>query len=134
MRKIHDAKDTDGKVDVWGTGSAKREFLYVDDLADACLFLMDNYSDKEHINVGTGIEVSIRGLAETLASVINPEVSLQWDPSKPDGAPRKLLDVSRLSAMGWKHSTTLRDGIQQTYDWLLDHYDEARGINAPAQA
>ncbi|HSI25977.1 MAG TPA: GDP-L-fucose synthase [Aeromicrobium sp.] len=134
MRKIHDAHDTNGVVDVWGTGSAKREFLYVDDLAEACLFLMDHYSDEEHINVGTGIEVSIRELAETLASVINPDVTLQWDPSKPDGAPRKLLDVSRLSALGWKHSTTLRDGIQQTYDWLLANHDEARGISAPAQA
>ena len=134
MRKIHEAKDADGVVDVWGTGSAKREFLYVDDLADACLFLMDHYSDEEHINVGTGVEVSIRELAETLATVIAPDVTLQWDPSKPDGAPRKLLDVSRLTALGWKHSTTLRDGIERTYDWLLAHHDEARGISAPAQA
>ena len=134
MRKIHDGKQ-EGRpdVEVWGTGSAKREFLYVDDLADACLFLMDHYSGEDHVNVGTGIEVSIRELAETLLDVINPQATLRWDPSKPDGAPRKLLDVSRLSAMGWKHSTSLRDGITQTYDWLLDNYDLARGINTPAK-
>jgi GDP-L-fucose synthase len=133
MRKVHEAK-LDGRdtVEVWGTGSAMREFLYVDDLADACLFLMDRYDGEQHVNIGTGIEVSIRELAETLIEVIHPSARIEWDPSRPDGAPRKLLDVGKLTAIGWTARTDLRQGLQRTYEWLVDNYDHARGISAPA--
>ena len=106
-----------------------REFLYVDDMADACLFLMENYDADQHINVGTGIEVSIRELAEVLIDVINPTARLRWDSSKPDGAPRKLLDVSKLTALGWTAPTSLRAGIEKTYEWLQANFEQARGIS-----
>jgi GDP-L-fucose synthase len=129
MRKVHEAKlEGRTEVEVWGTGAAMREFLYVDDLADACLFLMEHYDDDGHINVGTGVEVSIRELAETLIDVIHPTATIRWDSAKPDGAPRKLLDVSKLTAAGWTHSTDLRTGIDRTYAWLDANFDHARGI------
>ena len=129
MRKVIESQRSGRHVvEVWGTGSAQREFLYVDDMADACLFLMQNYDDESHINVGTGIEVSIRELAETLVGVIDPSARLVWDPTRPDGAPRKLLDVSRLTDLGWTAPTTLRQGIAWTYEWLREHFDDARGI------
>lgn len=129
MRKVHEAK-LEGRdvVEVWGTGSAMREFLYVDDLADACLFLMDHYDGEQHVNIGTGVEVSIRELAETLIEVIHPSARIEWDSSRPDGAPRKLLDVSKLTALGWTARTDLREGVRRTYEWLADNYDHARGI------
>jgi GDP-L-fucose synthase len=101
IRKFHDAKE-EGRLDVtmWGTGSPKREFLHVDDLADACVFLMNNYHEASHINVGTGEDLSIRELAEMVRGVVHPKANIVWDSSKPDGAPRKLLDVSRLHALG----------------------------------
>ena len=134
MRKVHEAREAGrDEVEVWGTGSAMREFLYVDDLADACLFLMEHYSDDGHINIGTGIEVSIRELAETLIEVIHPTARIRWDTSKPDGAPRKLLDVSKLAALGWTAPTPLREGIALTYDWLEHHLADARGM-APSVA
>ena len=129
MRKVIEAKATGSKeFEVWGTGSAMREFLFVDDMAEACLFLMENYDDIGHINIGTGVEVSIHDLAELLVEVIDPSLTLKWDASKPDGAPRKLLDVSRLSALGWTAPTSLREGIEQTYLWLTEHYESARGM------
>ncbi len=113
MRKFHDAKIArEPKVEVWGTGSPMREFLYVDDLADACVFLMDNYSEAQHINVGTGVDLAIAELAETLAEII-------YDRSKPDGMPRKVLDVTKLRELGWSPKHELRDGLQTTYDWFL---------------
>src|SRR5215207_3942147 len=122
MRKVHEGKrDNRPEVEVWGTGAAKREFLFVDDMADACLFLMDNYSGEDHVNLGTGVEVSIRELAESLVEIINPAAQLLWDPSKPDGAPRKLLDVSRLHAMGWTAQTSLAQGVAQTYAWFEEN-------------
>jgi len=133
MRKVHEAKvEGRNEIDVWGSGVAMREFLYVDDLADACLFLMANYDEDEHINIGTGVEVSIRELAETLIEVIHPDARIRWDSSKPDGAPRKLLDVRKLTARGWSSQTSLRVGIERTYAWLVEHYDGARGIVAPS--
>ena len=105
---------------MWGTGAAYREFLHVDDLAAACLFLMENYGDDSHINVGTGVDLSIRELAETIREVVNPGAELVWDTSKPDGTPRKLLDVSRLRALGWSPGIELRDGLTSTYQWFLD--------------
>lgn len=129
IRKFHEAKNADGtEVEIWGSGSAMREFLHVDDLAEACLFLMDHYSDEEHVNVGTGEDLSIADLAATVREVVYPEAELVFDTSKPDGTPRKVLDVSKLHELGWKHSIGLRDGLQASYQWFLDHYDEARGV------
>jgi GDP-L-fucose synthase len=133
MRKVVEAtRDGRRTVEVWGSGSAMREFLYVDDMADACLFLMENYSEEGHINVGTGIEVSIGDLAELLVAIINPSLTLTWDTTKPDGAPRKLLDVSRLTALGWKAQTTLGEGVARTYQWLVENGDHARGMGMDA--
>jgi GDP-L-fucose synthase len=119
MRKFHDAH-VEGReeVTVWGTGSPKREFLHVDDLADACLFLMRHYNEDIHVNVGTGEDLSIRELAETIREVVAPGVRLVFDSAKPDGTPRKLLDVSRLHALGWRHRIGLREGIESTYEWF----------------
>lgn len=133
MRKFHDAKQAAAsgeanEVSVWGTGSAMRELLHVDDLASACLYLMDHYSDHGHINVGTGIDLSIRELAETIRDVVNPEARLAWDSSKPDGTPRKLLDVSRLDELGWKPSIDLRAGLEATYDWFVES-SHLRGVD-----
>lgn len=128
MRKFHEAKLAGRSgVEVWGTGSAMREFLYVDDLADACVFLMKNYDGAEHINVGTGTDVTIKELAETIRDVVYPEGELEFDTSKPDGTPRKLLDVSRLSELGWNAPTNLRAGIEKTYAWYLENIDDLRG-------
>jgi len=120
MRKFHDARiaATTGSpniVSVWGTGSAYREFLHVDDLADACLHLMNNYSDDIHVNVGTGVDLSIRELAERIRDLVYPEADLRFDVTKPDGTPRKLMDVSKLAALGWKARIGLREGIEKTY-------------------
>jgi GDP-L-fucose synthase len=120
--KFHAAKKTGlGSVTVWGSGTPKREFLYSDDLASACLFLLENYNSDSHINVGTGTDLSIADLAQTIAEVVGFDGEVQFDTSKPDGTPRKLLDVSKLSALGWKSSIQLKDGIQKTYDWFLAH-------------
>ena len=126
IRKFHDARveaersGGSNRVEVWGTGSAFREFLHVDDLARACLFLLENYSDDSHINVGTGIDLSIRELAETVQRIVNPEAELVWDTSKPDGTPRKLLDVTRLRELGWEPSIDLEAGLADTYSWFLN--------------
>jgi GDP-L-fucose synthase len=120
--KFHAAKKAGlGSVTVWGSGTPKREFLYSDDLASACLFLLENYNNDSHINVGTGTDLSIADLAQTIAEVVGFDGEIQFDTSKPDGTPRKLLDVSKLSALGWKSSIQLKDGIQKTYDWFLSH-------------
>ena len=119
IRRFHEAKAA-GKesVTIWGSGTPKREFLYVDDCADAMLFLMQNYSDAEIVNVGTGEDLTIRELAELIAGVVGFKGKLEFDASKPDGTPRKLLDVSRIAALGWKAKTPLREGVQRTYQWL----------------
>jgi GDP-L-fucose synthase len=120
MRKFHEAKvDGRDEVEIWGTGSAMREFLHVDDLADACVFLMDHYEGAQHINVGTGEDLSIKALAELVGSVVHADAALRFDTSKPDGTPRKLLDVSRLHDLGWLHRIDLADGLRSTYDWFL---------------
>jgi GDP-L-fucose synthase len=119
IRKFHDAKVAGTpEVVVWGTGSPRREFLHVDDLADACVFLMERYSDRSHINIGTGIDLTIRELAEMVRATVHPAARIAWDDTKPDGAPRKLLDVSRLHALGWTHRVELRQGIEETYRWF----------------
>jgi GDP-L-fucose synthase len=127
IRKFHEAKIAGAReVVIWGTGSPRREFLHVDDLADACLFLMDRYDEAPHVNVGTGEDLSIRELAEMVRSVVHPDATLAFDTSKPDGMPRKLLDVSRLHALGWRHRIGLRDGIASTYQWFLTHQSSLR--------
>ncbi len=126
IRKFHEAKMEGRKeVEIWGTGAPKREFLHVDDLADCCLFLMRHYDEDVHINVGTGVDLSIRELAETVREVVAPSVEIFFDTSKPDGMPRKLLDVTRLNALGWKHRIDLRDGIERTYEWFQENYEAA---------
>jgi GDP-L-fucose synthase len=127
IRKFHDAK-TEGRpeVTIWGTGNPRREFLHADDLADACVFLMDHYDQTGHINVGTGEDLSIRDLATALKDVIYPSATLRFDTTKPDGPPRKLLDVSRLHALGWKHRIGLKEGLASTYEWFLQHHDSLR--------
>ncbi len=120
MRKFHEAKLAGREeVEIWGTGSAMREFLHVDDLADACLFLMDRYSEPGHVNVGTGEDRSIKELAELVGSIVHPEARLVFDTSKPDGTPRKVLDVTKLHDLGWRHTIELADGLAGTYEWFL---------------
>ena len=131
IRKFHDAREEGrDEVTVWGTGAPRREFLHVDDLADACVFLMQNYNEASHINVGTGEDVAIRELAEMVRRIVHPKATIVWDSTKPDGAPRKLLDVSRLHALGWRHRIALGEGIESTYDWFLTHRAELRGVTA----
>lgn len=122
IRKFHEAKASGAKeVVLWGTGSPKREFLHVDDLADAAVFLMNNYSESEIVNIGTGEDLSIKELAETIQTVIGFEGNIIWDMEKPDGTPRKWLDVSKLHELGWEHSISLESGICDTYVWFLEN-------------
>jgi GDP-L-fucose synthase len=120
VRKFHDAKINGSKeVVMWGTGSPLREFLYVDDLADALLFLINNYNGEQHVNVGTGEDLTIGALAEMVKKIVGFEGKIVNDLSKPDGTPRKLLDVSTLHTLGWHHKTTLEEGIKTVYNWYL---------------
>ena len=132
IRKFHDAKlESRDEVVIWGSGNPRREFLHVDDLADACLFLMRELEDDSHINVGTGEDLTIRELAELVGKVVHPDARLAFDTTKPDGTPQKLLDVSRLHELGWKHSIDLREGIESTYRWFLDNMESGlRGVKA----
>jgi GDP-L-fucose synthase len=131
MRKFHDANLAGcADVSVWGSGRPKREFLHVDDLASACVFLMENYDGEPHINVGTGEDLSIRDLAEMIRDVVYPKARIVFDTSRPDGPPRKLLDVTRLRELGWSPRIPLRSGIEATYRWFLDHQADARGLPA----
>jgi GDP-L-fucose synthase len=128
MRKFHEAKASGShEAEVWGTGTPKRELLHVDDLADACVHLMEHYSDSLHVNIGTGEDLSIRQIAELTRDIVHPECELVFDPSKPDGMPRKLLDVTRLHDLGWRHRIDLADGIRSTYEWYT-----AQGAAVPA--
>jgi len=134
IRKFHDAKVAGARdVVIWGTGTPRREFLHVDDLADACVFLMERYDEASHLNVGTGEDLSIRELAEMVRSIVYPQAALTFDTSKPDGMPRKLLDVSRLHALGWRHRIALREGIASTYEWFLANQGSLR-VAAVGQA
>ena len=121
LRKFHEAKEkSDSEVVVWGSGSSLREFMHCDDLADALIFLLKNYSEYEHINVGSGVEVSIRKLTETIAEIVGYKATLTWDKSKPDGTPRKLMDTSKLHSLGWNNCRSFSDGVRQTYDdWIV---------------
>jgi GDP-L-fucose synthase len=132
MRKFHEAKVRGERdVTVWGSGTPRREFLHVDDLADACVFLMNRYSDARHINVGTGEDLTVGALAEMVRDVVYPSARLVFDTSKPDGAPRKLLDVTRLHALGWRHRISLRAGIAATYRWFIDECRPHVGFPRP---
>lgn len=127
MRKAHEAKLTRARsLTVWGTGEVRREFLLVDDLADALVFLAEHYDSPDPINVGVGSDVTIRELAELICKVVGFDGELTNDTSKPDGTPRKLLDVSRINALGWRAKTSLEDGLRQTYDWFLKNQDALR--------
>ncbi|MBK1664884.1 GDP-fucose synthetase [Rhodospirillum rubrum] len=127
LRKIHEAKvEGRGEVVLWGSGAPLREFLYVDDLADALVFLLKAYSADDHINVGSGEEITIKALAETIAGVVGYEGRFVFDTTMPDGTPRKLMDSGRLAAMGWRPATDLRSGIATTYRWFLDNADRLR--------
>lgn len=126
IRKLHEAKARgDASVTMWGTGTPKREFLHVDDLADASVFLMDRYDEPGVVNVGTGEDLSIRELAELVAKVVGFEGELTWDTSKPDGTPRKLLDVSKLSNLGWRARVGLEEGVRTTYAWFRENVARA---------
>jgi len=118
LRRFHEAKQNGvPEVVCWGTGSPMREFVYSDDLADACIFLMENYSDPEPINIGTGVDITIKELTELIKETVGYDGTLTWDTSKPDGTPRKLLDVTHLHELGWHHKVDLREGLQKTYEW-----------------
>ncbi len=127
IRKMHEAKSrNDPTVSIWGTGTPLREFLHVDDLADALMFLMQNYSAEEHVNVGVGEDLSIRELAETIREVVGFKGELVFDSSKPDGTPRKLVDTAKINTLGWKAKTGLADGLASAYRWFLDNQESAR--------
>ena len=129
LRRVHDARETAAEeVVVWGTGRPKREFLHVDDLADAAVFLMRNYSDPEIVNVGTGVDVSIGELAELVKNIVGYRGNLRFDATKPDGTPRKLLDVSRLKQLGWQPKIDLATGLAATYRWFLENQTQLRGV------
>jgi GDP-L-fucose synthase len=120
--KTHRAKQTGAAaVEIWGTGRPRREFLFVDDLADALVFLMKNYSAEPHVNVGTGSDVTIRDFAALIAEIVGFRGGFTYAADKPDGAPRKLLDISRMAALGWTAQTSLHDGLRRSYDWFLEH-------------
>lgn len=129
IRRFDEARRAgESSITVWGTGSPRREFLHVDDLVDACLFLMKTYEKPEFLNVGTGQDLEIRELAHLIRNAVHPNCEIRFDPAYPDGTPRKQLDVSRLHKLGWKHSIELKEGIAQTYAWYLEHRDSARGL------
>ena len=131
IRRFHDAMVAGADVvTCWGTGTPRREFLHVDDLAAACLFLLENYDDPQTINVGTGDDVTIRELAEMVADVVGYTGQIEWDASEPDGTPRKQLDVTRLDQLGWKASIALSDGLRETYTWFLEHQGDPRAASA----
>ncbi|WP_139906284.1 GDP-L-fucose synthase [Clostridium thermarum] len=122
IRKFHEAKvNNEHNVEVWGSGKPLREFLHVDDMADACVYLMKNYNGEEHVNIGTGEEVSIFELAKLVKKVVEFNGEIVFDSSKPDGTPRKLTDITKLHSLGWKHKIDLETGVRQTYEWFVEN-------------
>lgn len=127
LRKTHEAKVSGAEfVEIWGSGNPMREFLYVDDLADACVFLMENYNGSEIVNIGTGKDGTVRELAQLIKDVVGFEGEIRFNPERPDGMPRKLVDVSRITALGWKPTRSLRQGLEATYAWFLENQDRVR--------
>ena len=127
IRKFHEAKVNGApSVELWGTGTPLREFLYVDDMADACVFLLENYSGEQHVNIGTGKEVTIRQLAETVKEVVGYQGDIVWNKDMPDGTPRKLTDVTKLHGLGWTHKVELKQGVELAYQWFKDNVENAR--------
>lgn len=127
IRKFHDAKIKNApSVELWGTGTPLREFLYVDDMADACVFLLENYDGEQHVNIGTGKEVTIKELAQTVQHVVGYTGEIVWNTDMPDGTPRKLTDVTKLHNLGWKHKVELEEGVQLAYDWFRENVEDAR--------
>ena len=134
IRKAHEAKiRNDAQLVIWGSGNPRREFLHVDDAADALVHLMTNYSGESHVNVGCGTDITILELASRIAGVVGFHGSIATDPSKPDGTPRKLLDVSKLSGLGWKPKIELEEGIAGTYRWFLENIPSEKPNHPPAQ-
>lgn len=127
IRKFHEAKESLAPVvELWGSGTPLREFLYVDDMADACVFLLENYSGEQHVNIGTGKEVTIKELAETVKKVVGYQGRMVWNAAMPDGTPRKLTDVTKLHGIGWTHKVELEEGIRLAYDWFKENENLAR--------
>jgi GDP-L-fucose synthase len=127
LRKFHDAKTKESdSVTLWGSGTPRREFMHSDDLGRACVFLLENYDDEIAVNVGVGEDTSIKELAELIRKVVGFEGEIKWDSSKPDGTPRKLLDVTRLEALGWKAQISLDEGIRKTYQWFIENSSTER--------
>jgi GDP-L-fucose synthase len=127
IRRFHEAKvHVTSQVSLWGTGNARREFLHVDDLAQACLFLMASYDSPEIINVGTGVDISIAELAHLVSHAVGYSGTVEFDSSRPDGPPRKLLDVTRLTELGWRAQISLANGIRETYEWYVQDHSVAR--------
>ena len=127
IRKVHEAKKSGAKsITVWGTGTPRREFLHTTDLAEACLFLLEHYDEPDLVNIGCGEDVTIRELAETVCDVLGFDGKLEFDTSKPDGTPRKLLDISKIKSLGWSPRISLREGIADAYRWFRENYNEAR--------
>lgn len=127
IRKFHEAKVNGAPaVELWGTGTPLREFLYVDDMADACVFLLENYSGEQHVNIGTGKEVTIKELAETVKQAVDYKGEIIWNKDMPDGTPRKLTNVDKLHDLGWMHKTELEEGVKLAYQWFKDNVDSAR--------
>ena len=127
IRKFHDAKMNNvPSVELWGTGTPLREFLYVDDMADACVFLLEHYDGEQHVNIGTGREVTIRELADTVRRVVGYQGEIVWNPDMPDGTPRKLTDVTKLHNLGWTHKGEREEGVQLAYDWFRENVKDAR--------
>ena len=127
IRKFHEAKKNNApSVELWGTGTPLREFLYVDDMADACVFLMEHYEGEQHVNIGTGKEVTIKELAQTVQTVVGYEGEIIWNTAMPDGTPRKLTNVNKLHGLGWTHKVELKEGVELAYNWFKEHIDTAR--------
>jgi GDP-L-fucose synthase len=127
IRKFHEAKVNGAPtVELWGTGSPLREFLYVDDMADACVFLLENYDGEQHVNIGTGKEVTIKELAELVKKTVGFEGEIVWNKDMPDGTPRKLCDVTKLHSLGFMHKVDLEEGVKLAYDWFKENVSSAR--------
>ncbi len=127
IRKFYEAKNNSSSpVELWGTGAAQREFLHVDDLADAVVYLMNNYNDSAIVNIGTGEDLSIKELALKIKDIVGYQGEIKWDSTKPDGTPRKLLDVSKLNSLGWKYKISLEEGLKNTIEWFIENYNNIK--------